>query len=143
MEPNRTTEKTESISMDQIIASIRDVRDRQIDELTKDSVLMAFLEHYYDTLVISNVKKEFLLKDLRELRNSSLDLVHYSSLIKQATGLKTLFVDRNNKLFFLELERLFDKYVSKKWHPQDIIKRLASLKFKRSETSKKANHGLD
>ncbi len=88
METNHTTEKTEKIPTDQIIASIRDVRNQQIEELTKDPVLMAFLEHYYDTLVISNIKKEFLLKDLKELRDSSLDLAHYSSLITQETELR-------------------------------------------------------
>jgi hypothetical protein len=114
METNSTTEETAEISTDNIIASIRDVRNQQIDELTKDSVLMAFLEHYYDTLVISKVKKEFLLKDLKELKDTSLDLAHYSSLITQKTGLKTLSIDGSNKLFFLELERLFSKYVSRK-----------------------------
>jgi hypothetical protein len=39
---------------------------------------MAFLEHYYDTLAISDVIRQFLLKDLNGLKNSALDLAHYS-----------------------------------------------------------------
>src|SRR5882762_9798489 len=108
-----TTERTNEFSTEQIVASIRETRNQQIDELTKDSVLIAFLEHYYDTLMISDVKKEFLLKDLEELRNSSLDLAHYSSLITQKIGSKILSIDGSNK-FFLEFKRLFGKYVSKK-----------------------------
>ena len=34
----------------------------------KESVLMTFLEHYYNTIAISNIKKAFLVKDLSELK---------------------------------------------------------------------------
>jgi hypothetical protein len=114
METNRQTEKIEEVSIDQIIASIRITRDNQIQELLKDTVLMAFLEHYYETLVISNVKKQFLLKNLIELKNSPLDLSHYSSLITQLKESKTLTVDSGHKLFLNELKNIFQKYISKK-----------------------------
>jgi len=51
-------------------------------------MLMAFLEHYFDALALSNVKKQLLFKDLVELRNSQLDLSHYSSLITMMKELK-------------------------------------------------------
>lgn len=113
MEANHPVEKIETVSMDQIIVSVRNVRDQQIEELLKEPALMAFLEHYYDTLMISNVKKLFLLKDLFELKNSSLDLSYYSSLITQMKELKTLEVSVGHKLFLVELKELFEKYVSK------------------------------
>jgi len=101
------------ISMDQIIGAVRTARDLQIEELMKEPVLMTFLEHYYDTFVISAVKKAFLLKDLTELKHSSLNLVHYSSLITQMKELKTPEVNAGHKLFLIELKTLFEKYVSK------------------------------
>lgn len=107
-------EHTGEISMEQIIASIRTTRDLQIEELMKEPVLMTFLEHYYDTIAISAVKKIFLLKDLAELKLSSLNLSHYSSLITQMKELKTLDVDANHKLFLVELKELFLKYVTAK-----------------------------
>jgi len=49
------------------------------ETLMKESVLMTFLEHYYNTIAISNIKKAFLVKDLSELKFSPLDLEHYST----------------------------------------------------------------
>jgi hypothetical protein len=114
METNRPSEATIELSMDNIIASIRDIRNHQIDELMKESVLVAFLEHYYDTVVISNVKKAFLFKDLGELKFSSLDLAHYSSLITRMKETKTLNVDGTSPLFLMELKNIFQKHVGKK-----------------------------
>jgi hypothetical protein len=112
--PNKITgEQVGEISIEQIIAVVRTARDLQIEELLKEPVLMTFLEHYYDTFVISAVKKAFLLKDLNELKHSPLSLAHYSSLITQMKELKTLEVNANHKLFLLELKSLFEKYISK------------------------------
>jgi hypothetical protein len=113
MQNTTTGEQLGEISMEQVIGAIRTARDLQIEELVKEEVLMAFLEHYYDTFVISAVKKAFLLKDLNELKHSSLNLVHYSSLITQMKELKTLEVNASHKLFLIELKALFEKYFSK------------------------------
>jgi hypothetical protein len=114
METNRPVDKIEEVSTNQIIDSIRSIRNGQIGELMKEPNLMTFLEHYYDTLLISNVKKQFLLKDLMELKNSPLDLTHYASLITYMKNLKISVAAPSNKLFFTELEIVFNKYVSKK-----------------------------
>lgn len=112
--PNKITGKqVEEISIEQIISAVRDARDLQIEELMKGPVLIAFLEHYYDTFVISAVKKAFLLKDLTELKHSSLNLLHYSSLITQMKESKSSEVSLGHKLFLNELKTMFDKYVSK------------------------------
>ena len=113
MEANSPIENIAEVSVDQIIISIKDSRDSQIEELKKEPVLMAFLEHYYNTLVISDVKKQFLLKDLYELKNSPLDLSHYSSLITQMKETKTSTIDGSHKLFLSELKNIFQKYISK------------------------------
>jgi len=114
MAPNRVVEKKSEISMDQIIASIREARNQQIDELMKEPILMTFLEHYYNIVALSNVKKAFLFKNLGELKFSSLDLAHYSSLITRMKEMKNVNVDGNSTLFLAELKNIFEKYVSKK-----------------------------
>ena len=113
MEINRSIENICEVSMDQIITAIRASRDRQIEELKKEPVLMIFLEHYYDTIVISNVKKQFLIKDLDMLKDSQLDLLHYLALITQMKELKSMTVDGGHKLFLSELRNIFQKYISK------------------------------
>ncbi len=114
MEANRPIEKIDEISIDQIISTIQETRNQQIEELKKEPILLAFLEHYYDTLMISDVKKQFLLKDLSELKNSPLDLSHYSSLITQMKETKTSTVAAGHKLFLSELQNIFQKYISKR-----------------------------
>jgi hypothetical protein len=109
METNLPREKTKEISMDQIIEAIQTTRNQQIDELMKDSVLMAFLEHYYNTIAISDVKKEFLRRDLIELKKSPLDLSYYSSLITKMKETNTSMVDNAHKLFLSELKGLFQR----------------------------------
>jgi Na+-transporting NADH:ubiquinone oxidoreductase subunit NqrB len=109
MEPNRPGVKANEISMDQIIAAIRNTRDQQIEELMKDPVLMTFLEHYYNTVAISDVKKAFLRRGLSELKNSSLDLSHYSFLITKMKESNTSIVD-NHKLLLSELKTLFQRH---------------------------------
>jgi len=55
MENKITGERVGEISMEQFISVVRSVRDLQIEELMKETVLMAFLEHYYDTFAISAI----------------------------------------------------------------------------------------
>ena len=103
-------ESSPQVSIDKIILMIRTTRDRQISELIKDSFLMSFLEEHYDTFAISAVKKEFLKRDLKELQNSSLDLAHYSSLIKQMKESPVEIELINHPLVLQEFKRLFEKY---------------------------------
>ena len=103
-------ESSPQVSIDKIILMIRSTRDRQIGELIKDSFLMSFLEEHYDTFAISAVKKEFLKRDLKELQNSSLDLAHYSSLIKQMKESPVEIELINHPLVLQEFKRLFEKY---------------------------------
>lgn len=114
MEEYRATERVGEISIGQIISTIRGVRNQQIDELMKEDLLLAFLEHYYDIVAINNIKKVFLFMDLGELKFSSLDLAHYSSLITRMKETKNLVVDGTNSLFLTELKSIFEKYVSDK-----------------------------
>jgi len=113
MAPHERLEDIGALSTDQIIAAVRTTRDQQIDELKKEPVLMTFLEHYYDLLTLSDVKKQFLLRDLAELKNSPLDLSHYAALLNQMKEEKTLTVDGSHRLFLAELKAIFQKYINK------------------------------
>jgi len=113
MQPYSPSEKTSEVSIELIIAEIRSTRDQQIDELMNERVMMAFLEHYYNTIAVSPVKLAFLKSDLIDLKKTSLDLVFYSSLITQMKQLKTLAVTGTHQLFLAELRGVFQKYVSK------------------------------
>lgn len=62
---------------------MKQLRDNKIQALLRTPDLMAFLEEHYNTFAISPIKIEFLKRDLKDLLQSPLDLVHYSSLLRQ------------------------------------------------------------
>lgn len=103
-------ESSPQVSIEKLISLIRASRDMQIDVLLKDNGLSAFLEEHFGTFVISAVKREFLKRDLKELQNSSLDLAHYSSLIKQLKNTEVPHQLTNHPLVLQEIKRLFQKY---------------------------------
>lgn len=110
MENIRSVQESSLISMEKIIGSIRELRNQRINELTHGSGLITFLEEHFGTFAISPVKQEFLKRDLKELQNSTLDLAHYSSLIKQMKEADSPIADTNHPLFIHELKAIFKKY---------------------------------
>lgn len=109
MQQNPLVEPALKLSIDQSIETIRSHRDNHLKELLNDSKLMNFLEAQYDVFQISNVRKEFLKRDLTDLKNTSLDLVHYAALIrdmKDGTGVNVV----DHPLFLEELRNIFKKY---------------------------------
>lgn len=109
---NSQPDKTASvISTELIIENLKSIRDTTVISLLKnDDALMAFLEEHFDTIAISPVKQEFLKRELVELKNSSLDLVHYSSLIKEIKEKGYMMVNKDLPLFNQELKLICEKY---------------------------------
>ncbi|HZX74281.1 MAG TPA: hypothetical protein VFE57_07670 [Cyclobacteriaceae bacterium] len=101
--------QTGEISIEHIIENIKAVRDQAILNLLKDHELHQFLEEHYEIFVLSPIRTEFLKRDLRELRNTSLDLVHYSSLIKQLKERNISAIEESHGLIISELKRIFEK----------------------------------
>lgn len=108
MQQNHSAEPALKISVDQSIETIRAYRDECLKQLLNDSRLMDFLEAQYDVFQISTVRKEFLKRDLTDLKNSPLDLVHYAALIRDLKGGTATVAD--HPLFLEELRNIFKKY---------------------------------
>jgi hypothetical protein len=99
------------VSTETIIAHLRTIRDKRIHELLKhDDALMDLLEELYNTVAISPVKREFMKRDLAELKGSTLDLVHYSTLITDIKKNPESIDPQGNPLFTEELKKIFKKY---------------------------------
>lgn len=109
MQNNPSVEPALKVSTDQHIETIRAHRDERLKELLNDPQLMDFLEAQYDVFQISNVRKEFLKRDLIELKNTPLDLVHYAALIRDMKVGATQSVS-GHPLFLEELRNIFKKY---------------------------------
>ncbi|MCW5911111.1 MAG: hypothetical protein KIT62_08550 [Cyclobacteriaceae bacterium] len=79
-----TSQVESAWSTDRIIEDIYGKRTTFIQELLQHNGLAAYLEEQFDTVALSVIKTEFLKRDLKQLADSTLDLVHYSMLIRKA-----------------------------------------------------------
>jgi hypothetical protein len=109
MANNQPVQSATPVSIEQIIEDLRLQRHACIKELLQDSNLMSFLEAQYDVFQISSVRREFLKRDLLELKDSSLDRVHYASLIKDIKENGSVELQQH-PLFLSELREIFKKY---------------------------------
>jgi hypothetical protein len=99
-----------SISTEAIISNICEVRKTYLTNLMNEDLLLAYMEDNFDTIAISRVKLEFIKRDLKELRDSSLDLVHYSSIIRDTKIPGSIPFTPEHPLLKIELNTIFNKY---------------------------------
>jgi hypothetical protein len=105
------TDFSATLSTESIITYLHSVRNKRLLELSRhDDALMDLLEELYNTVAISPVKREFMKRDLQELRSSSLDLVHYSSLITEVKRTGNPEIAESSPLFIDEMKQIFKKY---------------------------------
>lgn len=99
-----------AVSVENIIDVIRSVRN----DLVKEHLQDERLSHYYKEKFrkdLTNVKKEFLKRDLKELLIAPVDLAHYSKLITQLKETNsTTPAEKDNAFFYDELDKIFRKY---------------------------------
>lgn len=105
------TDFSATLSTESIITYLHKLRNQRLLELSKhDDALMDLLEDLYNTVAISAVKREFMKRDLQELRSSSLNLVHYSSLITEIKNSGNPELAETSPLFAEEMKQVFKKY---------------------------------
>lgn len=105
------TDFSATLSTESIIAYIRSLRDQRLQELSRhDDALLDVLEELYNTIAISAVKREFMKRDLLELRGTSLDLVHYATLITEIKKTGDTGIAETSSLFVDEMKQIFKKY---------------------------------
>ena len=108
MHDSRQTEN--KISTERIIDLVREVRNGLIRDFSSDENLTSYFREQYNK-ELSQIKLEFLKRDLKELMGSPVDLPHYALLIKQMQELNSASITgSNHELFYKELERIFKKY---------------------------------
>lgn len=108
LQDSRQTEN--KISTERIIDLVREVRNGLVRDFLLDENLKSYFREQYKK-DLSQIKLEFLKRDLRELMASPVDLPHYALLIKQMQEVNTASItSSNHTLFYKELERIFKKY---------------------------------
>jgi hypothetical protein len=100
------------LSVEKIIELIRSIRNDLVKEFLNDEFLNNYFQEQYNK-PLSKIKREFLKRDLRELLDTPVDLVHYAGLINHIRETGTVFLaERNSDYFYDELKVVIRKYRS-------------------------------
>lgn len=97
---------------DRILDLVRKLRNDLIKDFLDERHLKAYLANQFRVNELSNVKIEFIKKDLKELLISPVNTNHYQSLIDQIRETDSAGISETNEpLFYRELELIFKRYM--------------------------------
>lgn len=104
-------ETTPSVSTEAITQTVHMLRNSWLTKLlSDDQSLLKFLSRQFDVHALSDVKKEFLKRELNLLRSSPLDHKHYDPLIREVKERGGTELVGSNQLFLQEVEPIILKY---------------------------------
>ncbi|MBX2956209.1 MAG: hypothetical protein KF846_08630 [Cyclobacteriaceae bacterium] len=102
---------TEKLSYTQRIDHIRTLRNSLIKDFLDEANLIRYFAEQYRHMHLNTRKLEFIKKELRELLDAPVDLVHYASLLLEMKQEGTASITASHhKLFYDELEKIFSRY---------------------------------
>jgi hypothetical protein len=110
---NNTIINTNTKWSDQtIIDLIRQLRNDLIKDFLDERFLRDYLSTKYNMKELSNVKVEFIKKELKEFLITPVNTKHYNDIIEQIkTTDSAALSEGNEQLFYKELEVIFKKYI--------------------------------
>jgi hypothetical protein len=95
-----------------IIDLIRRLRNDLIKDFLDERFLRDYLASKYNVKELSNIKVEFIKKDLKELLILPVNVGHYHDIMEQIkTTDSASLSEGNEQLFYKELEIIFKKYI--------------------------------
>lgn len=91
---------------------IRKLRDDLIKDFLDERYLKEFVAENYNIKELSNIKLEFLRKELKELLQRPLDLEHYEPILAylKETSSDSL-ADGQDQLFYIDIEKVLKRYI--------------------------------
>ena len=100
------------LTNDNIIELVRDQRNELIGKLLHTDGLNLFLKETFGVTEISQIKREFIKRALKELELSPIDLSHYSQIILEIRKTGSLLISSNNEsLFYLDIKNSIKNYL--------------------------------
>lgn len=97
---------------DRILELVRKLRNDLIKDFLDERHLKAYLATHFRVNDLSNIKIEFIKKDLKELLISPVNISHYQGLISQIRETDSAALSESNEpLFYKELELIFKRYM--------------------------------
>jgi hypothetical protein len=97
---------------ERIIDLIRQLRNDLIKDFLDERHLKEYITGHFGVRELSNVKIEFIRKDLKELLISPVNTNHYDTLISHIRHSDSAaLTETNEQLFYKELETIFKRYI--------------------------------
>lgn len=97
---------------DRILELVRKLRNDLIKDFLDERHLKEYLSKNFRVTELSNIKIEFIKKDLKELLISPVNKNHYQNLIGQIKETDSAgLTESNEPLFYAELEVIFKRYI--------------------------------
>ncbi|MBL7858374.1 MAG: hypothetical protein JNM57_11850 [Cyclobacteriaceae bacterium] len=94
-----------------ILDLIRKLRNDLIKDFLDERFLKEYFSENFNLRDISNVKIEFIKKDLKELLLSPVDTTRYQPIIDQVKELDSASIaEGNEQLFYKEIEGVLKRY---------------------------------
>lgn len=95
-----------------ILDLVRKLRNDLIKDFLDERHLKEYIAINFRVMELSNLKIEFIKRDLKELLISPVDTRHYEALIDQIRNTDSAaLTEYNEKLFYREIEMLLKKYI--------------------------------
>jgi hypothetical protein len=99
-------------SDERILDLVRKLRNDLIKDFLDERHLKEYLADKFRIHELSNIKIEFIRKDLKELLISPVNVNHYDTLISQIRNTDSAaLTETNEQLFYKELENIFKRYI--------------------------------
>jgi len=91
---------------------IQKLRDDLVKDFLDERYLKEFIFENYNVRELSNIKLEFIKKELKEMLQAPLDMEHYEPIFAhlKETDSESLGED-NEQLFYIEIEKVLKRYI--------------------------------
>lgn len=97
---------------ERILELVRKLRNDLIKDFLDERHLKEYVANQFRVNELSNIKVEFIKKDLKELLISPVNTNHYQELIVQIRETDTAgLAETHEALFYKELEYIFKRYM--------------------------------
>jgi hypothetical protein len=97
---------------ERILELVRKLRNDLIKDFLDERHLKEYMSSKFRVNDLSNIKIEFIKKDLKELLISPVNMNHYQALIDQIRNTDSAGItEMNEPLFYKELENIFKRYI--------------------------------
>jgi hypothetical protein len=104
--------KNKQWSQENDVDLIKKLRDDLVKDFLDERYLKEFILENYNVRELSNVKLEFVKKELKELLHRPLDMEHYEPIFThlRETGSDSLG-EGQDQLFYIDIEKVLKRYI--------------------------------